>query len=171
MYKVPSQNNTLHTQKLTFGLPWDSDLRNILFPRFIIFNSLISSRAAVQRWGVRGQPGSDRLISRWEIRQKNLIPSRQEAPVLDYIQRIFQNCAISGVGFILPSSPPRLMCHLFVDEVVTCGEESPGPHLPWGIERHMTRTGETAAVSLPSWPILRKWIFPYAHFSVKEVQF
>ena len=41
-----------------------------------------------------------------------------------------------------PSSPPPLMCHLFVDEVVTCGEESPGPHLPRGMETHDTDRGD-----------------------------
>ena len=105
MYKVPSQNNTLHTQKLTFGLPWDSDLRNILFPRFIIFNSLISSRgcsAEVRRvrWGAnRGQIGWSRggrydrkIWSQADRRPRSLIISNGY---------YFKICVISVVGFIL----------------------------------------------------------------------
>ena len=103
---------------------------------FSIVSYRAGSAARGEAGGVRGQPGSDRLISRWEIRQKNLIPSRQEAPVLDYIQRIFQNCVIFGVGFIilrLTSSPHVSLvcwwgCHV--------PRVSPGPHLAPGRGRH-----------------------------------
>lgn len=111
----------------------------IFCSRALLF-SIVSYRAGSAARGeageVRGQPGSDRLISRWEIRQKNLIPSRQEAPVLDYIQRIFQNCVIFGVGFIILSCsppPPCVTCLLMrLSRAESRGECPLAPPAPGG---------------------------------------
>ena len=133
---------------------------------FSIVSYRAGSAARGEAGGVRGQPGSDRLISRWEIRQKNLIPSRQEAPVLDYIQRIFQNCMIFVVGFIiLPlTSSYHPMCHLFADEVVTCREFLLAPTWPRG----EGDTGDTRSAAVCSWHIMTDMGISIFSITVKE---
>ena len=63
---------------------------------------------------------------------ENLIPSRHEAPVPDYSQRIFQNCVISGEVF------SSTHVSLIVDDGVTCGDSLLAPPARGIMETHDT---------------------------------